>query len=326
MTKFLKFDIEPVVAKSNDNYAKIVFKPLEKGFGITLGNALRRICLSNIPGASMFAVKIPGITHEYQSIEGVYEDVTEIILNLKKLVISIDNNVYSEEELENTPIEKWPVLKIVKNKKGEVTAADIEVPVGFKIVNKELHIATLTKDIDFQIDIYAKNGRGFKTFKENKEGISSLSIITTDSNFCPVTKYSYEVEESRITKTEISDELTVELSTNGSISAVSALSYAAKILSEHLNLLLNLDETIKNLQIMKEKELETKKASLSIPIEDLNLSVRAYNALKGIQINTTQELIEKTRKEIDEIRNLGKKSVHEIIKEIHDRGLKLKDE
>lgn len=326
MTKFLKFNIEPIVAKSNANYAKIVFKPLEKGFGITLGNALRRICLSNIPGASMFAIKIPGITHEYQALDGVYEDATEIILNLKKLVIAIDNNIYSEEEFENTPIEKWPVLKIAKTKSGEVTANDIEVPVGFKIINKDLHIATLTKDIDFQIEIYAKSGRGFKTFKENKEGIPALSIIATDSNFCPVTKYSYDIEESRISKTEVSDELAIELTTNGAISAVSALSYAAKILSEHLSLLLNLDETIKDIQIMREKELETKKASLSIPIEDLNLSVRAYNALKGIQINTTQELIEKTRKEIDEIRNLGKKSVHEIVKEIHDRGLKLKDE
>lgn len=326
MEKFLKYDIEIKTEKSNENYAKLLIKPLERGFGNTLGNSLRRVCLSNVPGVSMFAIRIPGVTHEFQAIDGIYEDVTQMILNLKKLVITIDENIFSEEELENTPIEKWPLLKINKSKKGDVFASDIECPVGFNIINKDLHIATLTSDVKFEMDIYAKNGRGFKTFKDNKDGITSLSIITTDSNFCPVTKFSYNIEEVRTNKYSVSDELTIEISTNGAINASDCISLAAKILSEHYQLLFNLSDKIKELEIMKEKEQEIKKANLSIAIEDLNLSVRAYNALKSIQINTTQELIEKTRKEIDEIRNLGKKSIHEIIKEVHDRGLKLKDE
>ena len=326
MEKFTKYDIKIETVKENKNYAKLIISPLERGFGNTLGNALRRVCLSSIPGASMFAIRIPNATHEYQSLDGVYEDITEIILNLKKLVIEVDENILPSDELNANPIEKWPVLKIETSKKGEILASDIETPVGFKIINKDLHIATLTKDTPFEINIYVKTGRGFKTFKENKEGIQSLSIIPTDSDFCPVTKFNYVVEEIKTTKMGISDQLIVELSTNGAISAGKAVALASKILVEHFNLLTSIDEKITELEIMKEREAETKKANLSIPIENLNLSVRAYNALKQININTTQELIEKTRKEIDSIRNLGKKSVQEIIKEIHDRGLKLKDE
>ena len=326
MEKFLKYNIDVKTEKDTQNYAKLIISPLERGFGNTLGNALRRVCLSSIPGVSMFAIRIPNVTHEYQSLDGVYEDVTEIILNLKKLVIEIDEKILPYEELQNTPIEKWPVLKISANKKGEILASDIETPIGFKVVNKDLHIATLTKDVSFEVEIFAKSGRGFKTFKENKEGISSLSIIPTDSDFCPVTKFSYSIEEIKTTKSSTSDELVIEISTNGSISAGKAIALASKILIEHFSLLASADEYIAQLEIMKEKEFETKKANLSIPIDNLNLSVRAYNALKQMDIHTTQELIEKTRKEIDNIRNLGKKSVQEIIKAIHDRGLKLKDE
>ncbi|MGL4951834.1 MAG: DNA-directed RNA polymerase subunit alpha [Mycoplasma sp.] len=325
MEKFLKYQMVVDTEKATDTYTKMVIKPLERGFGNTLGNALRRVCLSSIPGASMFAIRIPGVTHEYQAIDGVYEDVTQIILNLKKLVIQIDENILPSEELENTTIEKWPVLKIESNKAGEIFGSDIEVPAGFKIINKDLHIVTLTKAIDFKLEIFAKNGRGFKTFKENKEGLS-LSIIPTDSDFCPVTKFSYSVEEVKESKTDVNDELTIEVSTNGSILSSYAIALASKILVEHFSILSNLDEYVKDIQIMKEKEADAKKANLSISIEELSLSVRAYNALKQIQINSTQELIEKTRREIEGIRNLGKKSVHEIIKAVHDRGLKLKDE
>lgn len=325
MEKFLKYDIKIDTEKSTDTYTKMTIKPLERGFGNTLGNALRRVCLSSIPGASMFAIKIPGVTHEYQTIKGVLEDVTQIILNLKKVIIQIDEEIIPSEELNNTPIEKWPVLTIEKNKKCEITAGDIEVPAGFKIINKNAHIATLTDDVDFKLYIYAKLGRGFKTFKENKEGLS-LSIIPTDSDFCPVTKFAYSVEEVKNSKSAVVDELNIEISTNGSITSAYAVALASKILVEHFNLISGLDKYVEEIKVMKEKEAEEKKVNLSIPIEELNLSVRAYNALKQIQINTTQELIEKTRKEIDNIRNLGKKSVQEIIKEIHDRGLKLKDE
>ncbi len=325
MEKFLKYETVVDYEKSTDTHTVMTIKPLERGFGNTLGNALRRVCLSSIPGAAMFAIKIPGITHEYQTIKGVKEDVTQIILNLKKVIIQIDEEINPSEDLENTPIEKWPVLSIEKAKKGEITGADIEVPAGFKIINKDAHVATLTEDVDFKLYIYAKSGRGFKTFKENKEGLS-LSIIPTDSDFCPVTKFAYSVEEVKNSKKAVNDELHIEVSTNGSISSAYAVALASKILVEHFNLITALDKQVEEEKIMIEKNNEEKKVNLSIPIEELNLSVRAYNALKQIQINTTQELIEKTRKEIDGIRNLGKKSVHEIIKAIHDRGLKLKDE
>lgn len=326
MEKFLKYNIDIDTEKSTDTYTKLVIKPLERGFGNTLGNALRRVCLSSIPGASMFAIKIPNITHEFQAIDGVLEDVTEIVLNLKKLVIQIDEDILPSSELEDTKIENWPVLKIDVKNKGIVSAKDIEVPAGFKIVNKDLLIATLTKDVPFKIDIYAKNGRGFKTFKENKEGLTTVSVIPTDSDYCPVTKFAYSVEEVKASKSKVNDELTIEITTNGSITSSYAIALASKILVEHFNIISNLEEYVREIQIMKEHQADAKKASLSIPIEDLNLSVRAYNALKQISINTTQELIEKSHKEIEGIRNLGKKSVHEIIKTIHDRGLKLKDE
>ncbi len=327
MEKFLKYKVQIEESeKNNENYAKFTISPLERGFGNTLGNALRRVCLSSIPGASMFAIKIPGITHEFQAIEGVNEDLTEIILNLKKLVVKIDENIIPFEELESTNIEKWPILTIDKSKKGEILASDIEVPVGFTIINKDLHIATLTKDVNFKVDIYVKLGRGFKSFKENKEGISSLNIIPTDSDFSPVTKFTYNVEEIKTTKNAMSDKLVVELSTNGAVNAGKAIAIASKILVEHFNLISDLDEQIANIQIMREREAETKRVNLSIPIENLNLSVRAYNALMTMNIKTTQEIIDRSRKEIENIRNLGKKSVNEIIKVIHERGLKFREE
>lgn len=325
MQKFLKYDIDVETKDDNQNYSKVIVKPLEKGFGNTLGNAIRRIILSNIPGASMYAIKMPGVTHEFQAIKGVHEDVTQIILNLKNLVIAIDSNVYSDEELDNTPIEEWPTLKINHQGLGDVTGYDIEVPAGFEIINKDLHIATITEKKDFKLEIYAKTGRGFKTFKDNKEGITSLSIIPTDSDFSPVLKVSYNVEEYKTTKQSTSDKLILEVATNGAMKASDTIALAAKILTEHLMPLVNINERIHEIEVMKERELEAKKASLSIPIEDLDLTVRAYNALKGAGINTTHELIEKSRSEIDRIRNLGRKSVNEIIHKIHERGLKLKD-
>jgi len=325
MEKFLKYNIDVETKTDDDNYAKVVVEPLERGFGNTLGNALRRIILSNIPGASMFAIKIPGVTHEFQAIEGVYEDVTQIILNLKKLVISIDENIYSDEELENTHIEEWPTLKINFSGPGDITGHDIEVPAGFEVINKDIHIATITRKSKFQMELYARTGRGFKTFKENKEGITSLSIIPTDSDYSPIIKVSYNVEEYKLSRQSVGDRLTIEVATNGAKKASDTIALAAKILTEHLIPLVDINERIHEIEVMKEREAETKKASLSIPIEDLDLTVRAYNALKGAGINTTHELIEKSRSEIDRIRNLGRKSVNEIIHKIHERGLKLKD-
>lgn len=327
MEKFLRFKIELESAAENDeNKAKFLIRPLEKGFGTTLGNALRRICLSNIPGVSIFAIKIPGITHEFQAIDGVYEDVTNIILNLKRLVIKGDENIISEDELSNKTIEDWPTLKINFKGPGNITGKDIETPAGFTIVNPDLHIATITKQRDFQMEIYAKWGRGFKTSEENKEAITTLSIIPTDSNFSPVLAFNFSIKDTKTSKLTTNDALELEVATNGAISASDAIVIAAKILSAHLEPFLNLNEEIKEMMVINERYEEERKTSLFIPIEDLDLTVRAYNALRSSGILTTHELIEKSKQEIEKIKNLGRKSVNEIIQKIHERGLKLRDE
>ena len=327
MEKFLRFEI--ISAKTEnieENKAKIVLQPLEKGFGTTLGNALRRVCLSNIAGVSIFAIKIPGITHEFQAIDGVYEDVVQIILNLKRLIIKGDENILSEDELNNKTIEDWPTLKIDFKGPGNITAADIEAPAGFTVVNPDLHIATVTKQMDFSMEIYAKWGRGFKTSDENKESITTLSIIPTDSNFSPVLAFNYTVKDIKTSKTTTSDSLELEVATNGAISASDAIVMAARILNAHLEPILNLNESLKNIQVLNDQFEEQRKTSLFIPIEDLDLTVRAYNALRSSGILTTHELIDKTKQEIEKIKNLGRKSVNEIIQKIHERGLKLRDE
>lgn len=326
MQKFLRYDIEPEFLTDDLNKAKVVIKPLEQGFGTTLGNALRRICLSNIPGASMFAIKIPGVTHEYQAIDGVVEDVTQIILNLKKLVIRINPEIYSDEDLAKKKMEEWPTLKIDFKGPGNITGADIICPTGFEVVNKDLHIASISQKIDFQMEIFAKTGRGFRTFSDNKEDISTLSIIPTDSNFSPVLSFNYEVVEAKTSKQFNTDILTIELATNGSISASEALSIAAKILMVHLEPIVNIHEKINELTVLNEKAEEQKKMNLFIPIEELDLTVRAYNALKSSGIHNLQELIENTKQQIEKIKNLGRKSVNEIIAKVHERGLKLRDE
>lgn len=326
MQKFLRYEIMPSFEIDDLNKAKLVIKPLEKGFGTTLGNALRRICLSNIPGASMFAIKIPGYTHEYQAIDGVIEDITQIILNLKKLVIKIDDSIYNEQIFADTKIEEWPVLKIEFKGPGNITASDIVCPTGFEIINKDLHIASVTNKINLNMEIFAKSGRGFKTFSDNKEENASLSIIPTDSNFSPVLSFNYHVEEIKTSKFSSSDSLTIELSTNGSIQASEALAIAAKILAVHLEPIVNIHERINELTILNEKAEEQKKSNLFVPIEELDFTVRAYNALKSSGIHTTHELIEHSKQEIEKIKNLGRKSVNEIIAKVHERGLKLRDE
>lgn len=326
MEKFLRFEINLASSDTDENKAKIVLQPLEKGFGTTLGNALRRICLSNIPGVSIFAIKIPGVTHEFQAMDGIYEDVVQIILNLKRLIIKGDENILSEDELNSKTIEDWPTLKIHFEGPGNITAHDIQVPAGFSIVNPDLHIATVTKKIPFDMEIYAKWGRGFKTSEENKESITTLSIIPTDSNFSPMLAFNYNVKDIKTSKTTTSDLLELEVATNGAISASDAIVVAAKILSAHLEPILGLNETLKNLKVLNDEFEEQRKTSLFIPIEDLDLTVRAYNALRSSGILTTHELISRSKQEIEKIKNLGRKSVNEIIQKIHERGLKLRDE
>lgn len=326
MEKFLKYEIS-VDSKNNDNldYGKFTIKPLERGFGTTLGNSLRRVLLSNIKGHSLFAIKVPNINHEFQAIKDVKEDLTQIILNLKKLIIKIDNEIFSEEIQKNTPLEKWPTLKIDSNS-GVIRGADIETPTGFTIINKDIYIATVNKDAKFKMDLYARTGHGFVTFEENKETINAINTIAVDSNFSPVIRVAYSVSEMKTSKNDTSDVLNLEVVTNGSIKALDALSMSAKILVEHYKPIVSLNEEMNNFKVMSQETVTKSTSSLAISIDELELSVRSYNCLKRAGIQTIQQLTDKTKSEIEKIRNLGKKSFKEIIKKIQDRNMKLKDE
>lgn len=318
MEKFINYNIKPIIKEVNPNHGQFIIGPLELGFGITIGNALRRVILSNIPGASVFAIKIAGVQHEFQAIDGLKEDVTQIVLNLKQLVLKIDETAISE----TTTIEKWPTLKLsVKNKK-KIQAADIDLPVGFEIVNKDLYIATKTADKPaFEMEIYAKNGRGFTTFNQNQEDINSLNIIATDSNYSPILQVGYHIEEKKIARDKMADYVTLDIATNGAISPTDALAYASKILLEHFDKLANINEKIKEMKMMREQEKIQKTHKLSISIDDLELSVRSYNCLKKFGIKTLQDLASMTKEKVATIENLGKKSLREIQKKLSDNGL-----
>ncbi|MCV3743630.1 DNA-directed RNA polymerase subunit alpha [Ureaplasma sp. ES3154-GEN] len=327
MQKFLKYNINvPTVQQQDQSKARVVIEPLEIGYGHTLGNALRRICLSSIPGAAMFAVKFANHAHEFETIVGVKEDITNIILNLKSLAISINTEMFSEEYFNDLIIDKWPKMVINFKGPGVVTANDIITPVGFEVINKDLVIAEVTEKVDFQVDIFAKLGRGRVDFSTNKDYISTLHIIPTDSNYSPVVHYKYDVQTVKDSKYSNSEILTIDIATNGTISGADALAVSAKILQEHLTPIININERINELVVTKEKEQEEKKTSSSIPIDDLELSVRAYNALKQSGINSTSELIEMNKWALEKIKNLGRKSVLEIIEKLKEHGLELKND
>lgn len=323
MEKFIKYDILVEPRDENENYGRFTIKPLERGFGHTIGNGLRRVLLSNITGYSLFAVKVPGVNHEFQSIKGVKEDLTQIILNLKKLVLKIDEDIFSESEQEKTPLEKWPTLKI-DSKGGVIKASDIQTPAGFTVINKDMYIATVSEGVHFTMDLYARSGRGFKTFEENKEKIKAINTIAIDSYFSPILKVTYDVSEIKTTKNDTNDLLQIEVVTNGSISARDALAIGAKILIEHYKPIVSLNDEIDEYKIVQDLNDNASASSLSISIDELELSVRSYNCLKRAGIQTIQQLTDKTRGEIEKIRNLGKKSFKEIIKKIEDRSMKLK--
>ncbi|WP_027120110.1 DNA-directed RNA polymerase subunit alpha [[Mycoplasma] testudinis] len=327
MERFIKYDINVVKEEDNKNLGRYSIHPLQSGFGITIGNALRRIMLSNLPGASVFAVKIKDVTREFQAIPGVVEDVTQIILNLKNLVVVINENVISDQMLAETPVEKWPVLKLDISEPGDISAAQIECPAGFEIINKDLHICTKTSDKSKKLtmEIYATRGRGFKTFSENRDLMKTLLVLPVDSNFSPIVKVSYSVEEVKSSKDSMTDRLYLEVATNGAITAGDAISMAAKILVEHLNPLIDINQSLHDLEVMREKSLEVRSQTLSTPIENLDLTVRSYNCLKRQGIQTIQELTERPKNEIEKIRNLGKKSLREINKKLLEYGLKLKN-
>ena len=298
---------------SETSYAKFVIEPLERGFGTTLGNALRRVLLSSLPGASTYAINVEGAHHEFSVIDGVVEDVTSIILNLKDLVLAIDN----DDEV---------VLTIDKKGEGPIYAGDILLPAGVEVINEDLVVANLADGGHLQMDIYARNGRGYVPADINKRELKQIGMIPTDSNYSPVERVSYSVEPTRVGENEKYDRLIMEITTNGSKSCQEVLALAAKIIMEHLNLFVELNDLALDTKVMAEEEEDNSFKVLDMPIEDLDLSVRSYNCLKRANIQTVQELISRSEDDMNKIRNLGKKSLKEIKEKVIELGLSYRDE
>ena len=303
-----------IVEQSEDNtYGKFVVEPLERGYGITLGNSLRRILLSSLPGAAVTSVKIEGVLHEFSTVPGVQEDVTDIILNLKNLCLKI----HSDEE---------KVLRVEAQTEGPVTAGDIIPDADVEILNPELHLATLDTGARLFMEITVSKGRGYSSAEKNKKGEHIIGVIPIDSIYTPVRKVNYTVENTRVGQITDYDKLTLEVWTNGSIRPDEATSLSAKILSEHLRLFMGLTETVNDVEIMVEKEEEQKDKILEMTIEELDLSVRSYNCLKRAGINTVEELIQRNEEDMMKVRNLGKKSLEEVVNKLHELGLSLRDD
>ena len=305
---------KPTINKSIDEdgcYGKFVVEPLERGYGTTLGNALRRILLSSLPGAAVTSVKIDGILHEFSTIPGVKEDETEIILNLKKLAVRLEG--------ENT---KRAIINAVGPR--EVTAADIIGDSDIEIFNTDLHIATLEENATLVMEINFARGRGYVPAEQNKTENTPISVIPVDSIYTPVKKVNYTVENTRVGQVTDYDRLVLEIWTDGSITPEEGVSIGAKIMQEHLNLFIQLTDTTDSMEIMVEKEEDQKEKALEMTIEELELSVRSFNCLKRAAINTVEELTQKTEEDMMKVRNLGKKSLDEVKAKLEELGLGLK--
>lgn len=305
---------KPTINKYIDedgNYGKFVVEPLERGYGTTLGNALRRILLSSLPGAAVTSVKIDGVLHEFSTIPGVKEDVTEIILNLKKLAIRLNGD--------NT---KRVIINAVGPK--EVTAADIIGDSDIEIFNPDLHIATLEENATLVMKVNLARGRGYVPAEMNKTESTPISVIPVDSIYTPVRKVNFTVENTRVGQVTDYDRLVLEIWTDGSITPEEGVSIGAKIMQEHLNLFIQLTDTTGTMEIMVEKEEDQKEKALEMTIEELELSVRSFNCLKRAAINTVEELTQKSEEDMMKVRNLGKKSLDEVIAKLEELGLGLR--
>ena len=311
MIEIEKPRIETADIKSDGTYGRFVLEPLERGYGTTLGNSLRRVLLSSLPGVAVKSIKLDGVQHEFSTIPGVKEDVTEIVLNIKSLTAKIygdaPKTVYIEAEGE-----------------GEVTAGDIKADSEVEILNPGMHIATLGEDAKLHMEIVIDRGRGYVPAERNKaEMIASIGAIPVDSIYTPVLKVNYTVENTRVGQITDYDKLTLEVWTDGTISAKEAVSLAAKVLNEHLNLFVDLSEQAANVEIMVEKGENPQEKVLEMTIEELDLSVRSFNCLKRAGINTVEDLISKSEEEMMKVRNLGKKSLEEVIAKLRSLGFDL---
>lgn len=299
----------------NNNYGKFELEPLERGFGTTIGNALRRVMLSSMPGSAIVAVKIDGVAHEFQTMEGVVEDVTTIILNLKNIVVKN----HSDEE---------KTLHLYVDTEKTVTAGDIETDADVEIVNKDQVIATVSKGGKLDMEFIISNGRGYVPSNENKKLLENKKVgfIPIDALYSPIERISYDVMDARVGQDASYDKLVMNVQTNGSLRPEEAMALGAKILIEHLNIITDLSEIADTTGIMNAKQEDSKLKKLETSIDDLDFSVRAYNCLKRAGINTLGDLTEKSELEMMKIRNLGKKSLKEVIDKIKDMGLKFRDE
>lgn len=293
-------------------YGKFVVEPLERGFGNTLGNSLRRVLLSSLPGVAVTSVKIDGVMHEFSTIPGVKEDVTEIVLNLKSLIAKLETD---------------EAKTIFMRKKGpcELKAGDIPFDGEIEILNPDLHIATLNEDADLCMELVIDKGRGYVSADKNKKEMqdNTLGVIPIDSIYTPVLKVNYNVENTRVGQITDYDKLSIEVWTNGVIDAKEAISLSAKILTEHLNLFSDLTEAESGLNILVEKNTSDKEKILGITLDEMDLSVRSFNCLKRAGINTVEDLTKKTETDMMKVRNLGRKSLEEVIKKLKSYGLDL---
>ena len=315
MIKFEKPQYKVTEYDETSNYGKFELEPLEKGFGLTLGNALRRVMLSSLPGSAITSINIEGVNHEFETIDGIYEDVTTIVLNLKNVIVK---NLSDEEQ----------VLTINANKEGVVTAGDIECPTDVEIINKDQVICTVVKGGKLNMEITVGNGRGYVRAEANKKLLKKAKVgtISMDSNYSPIERVNYEVEEARVGQSTNYDKLIMEIWTDGSMRAEEAIALASRILIEHLDILTKLNEIADVTGIMAEKEEDPKVKALETSIDDMEFSVRAYNCLKRSGINTMQDLVNRKESDMMKIRNLGKKSLKEVLDKVKAMGLSFKND
>lgn len=313
MIEFEKPNIHKV--EETDNYGKFVVEPLERGYGTTLGNSLRRVLIASLPGAAITSMQINGVLHEFSTVEGVTEDVTQIILNLKKVSLKLDSEDQKNLELDV----KGP---------AEVTASDIQGDNEVTILNPDLHIATVADGAELHIKLTADKGRGYLSANDNKARMDDLAIgvLPIDSIYTPIERVNYTVENARVGQRNDYDKLTLDVWTDGSLTPTEAVSLGAKILTEHLAMFVDLTETAQNAQVMVEKEETHKEKMLEMTIEELDLSVRSYNCLKRAGINTVKELTDRTVSDMMNVRNLGQKSLEEIKLKLNDLGVSFRQD
>lgn len=315
MIKFEKPQYKVTEYVESNNYGKFEIEPLERGFGTTIGNALRRVMLSSLPGSAITSVKIDGVMHEFQTIDGIMEDVTTIILNLKNVVVKN----HTEED---------KVITLVTNKEGVVTAGDIECPSDVEIINKDQEIATIVKGGSLNMEMTISNGRGFVRAEANKKLLGDIKVgtIAIDSSYSPIERVNIEVEDARVGQATNYDKLTIEVWTNGAMKPEESIALAARIITEHFELLTELNSIADIKGLMTEQDEDPKVKALETSIDDMEFSVRAYNCLKRSGINTMQDLVNRKESDMMKIRNLGKKSLKEVLDKVREMGLSFRED